>query len=151
VRLMGKDLGLLVRDVVVEKGRPCRFEAKGFSMGPFIRDGDYITVFPLPTGGPRVGDVVAALLDGERTVVHRLVGKRFGAWMLKGDCMGEKDGLVERAALLGVIRRVDRKGRKKRLGIGPERGLIAFLSARGFPFRRLDALFGGRRRREIAG
>ena len=44
---------------VLEKGRAFRFEARGTSMLPLIRDGDVVTVTPLSGGGPRTGDVVA--------------------------------------------------------------------------------------------
>ena len=71
---------------VLDRGVPFRFKAKGLSMHPFIRHGDVITITPLSENLPRYGDVVAFVRP--RTfalVVHRVVGKRDGAFLIKGD------------------------------------------------------------------
>jgi len=46
LQLSGPSLVELLRSVL-DKGVPFRFQAKGFCMTPFIKDGDVITVFPL--------------------------------------------------------------------------------------------------------
>ena len=46
-------------EAVHEKGASFRFQAKGYSMTPAIRNGDVITVSPLRDIEPRRGDVVA--------------------------------------------------------------------------------------------
>ena len=45
---------------VTERGIAFRVQAPGFSMYPFIRNMDTITISPLPAVGPRTGDVVAS-------------------------------------------------------------------------------------------
>ena len=57
VSLSGVDLAILAREIL---GREAvlRFQARGNSMTPFIRDGDIVTLVPL-SRPPRIGDVVA--------------------------------------------------------------------------------------------
>jgi hypothetical protein len=101
-------------------------------MQPFIREGDVVTVSPLRGAAPRLGDVVAyAELEGDRVVVHRVVGTRGGAWLVKGDNNPGADGLVVPAQIIGRVTRVERGGRDVSLGLGPERWLIARLARSG--------------------
>lgn len=132
--LSGPTLVELLR-AVLGKGAPCRFRAKGFSMSPFVRDGDVITVSPLSGASPRRGDVVAFVRPGmEKLVVHRVVGKRGHSYLIKGDSTPEADGLIPEANVLGRVIRVERDGKEVFLGLGPERFLIAFLTGRGLLF-----------------
>ncbi len=101
---------------VLEKGRSFRYEARGTSMHPFIQDGDVVTVGPLPGGGPRTGDVVAfvhPLTGGIR--VHRVVRIDRGRYLLKGDNALGADGTLARDAILGLVVRIERGGRARRL------------------------------------
>jgi len=100
-------------DAVVEKGVPFRFRASGRSMFPAIRDGDTITISPLEPGEPRVGQVAACRLpDNGRLVVHRVVRRRKGQALIKGDRVANADGWVPFADLLGAVTAVERKGRR---------------------------------------
>ena len=126
--------GAALRDfvaAVLERGAPFRFTARGYSMHPFIRDTDVITVSPLDGRVPHVGEVVAFRSGVDRLVVHRIVAAVDGAYELRGDNSAESDGRVPREAVLGVVTRVERIGRPRRLGIGPEGALLARLSRRG--------------------
>lgn len=124
---------------VLDKGMPFRFRAKGFSMSPFIKDGDVITVSPLSSAPPRLGEVVAFVHPAlEKLVVHRVVGKRGNSYCTRGDSALKMDGLIAEADILGHVTRVERDGKAVSLGLGPERLLIAFLTRRGLllPFLR---------------
>jgi GNAT superfamily N-acetyltransferase len=118
-------------EAVLERGVPFRFTARGCSMYPFIKDADVITVSPLAGRASRVGDVVAFRSDQERLVVHRIVAAVDGAYELRGDNCPESDGRVSREAVLGVLTRVERAGRARRLGIGPAAAVLARLSRAG--------------------
>ena len=63
--LSGQALLDLMR-AVLAKGVPFRFCARGWSMAPFIRDGDVITVSPLRQSLPGVGEVVAFVRPEDR-------------------------------------------------------------------------------------
>ena len=130
--LSGEAMIELMRAVLAQ-GLPFRFAARGFSMAPFIRDGDVISVSPLSSRPPGMGDV-AAFLDQETKslCVHRVLSGRKGAILTQGDNMpGKPDGLISTGDILGLVTRVERNGRKVRFGLGPERFLIALLSRNG--------------------
>lgn len=117
---------------VHDKGAALRFRAAGSSMSPFIRDGDVITVSPLPSRSLRFGDVVAFVYQGTgRIRVHRVIGKRTGSYLLKGDSAPTKDGLVPKDDILGIVTRIERDGRRVNFGLGPERLVVACLTISG--------------------
>ena len=118
----------LVR-AAMEQDVSLRMTVRGFSMTPFIRDGDVLLIDPLRDQPLCMGEVVAAVLPpGERLVVHRLVSRSSGGWLIRGDNCPEADGMVEPQAVLGRVVRVARDGCLMRAGMGPERTLIALVS-----------------------
>lgn len=129
--LSGPALIELLR-AVLDKGAAFRFQAKSFSMHPFLRNGDVVTVSPLPGTSPGFGDVVAFIHPGTgKLVIHRVAGERGDSYLIKGDSTPEVDGLVPEANILGRVTRVERDGKEVFLGLGPERFLIAFLTLKG--------------------
>ena len=131
LRLPNADLLGLLSDVLA-KGVPFRFLAAGYSMSPFIRDGDVITIKPRTDTNLRNGAVAAYVRpkDGH-LAVHRIVGRTEAGFALKGDHEPVSDYPVTASEILGVVDRVERSGRRIRLGLGAGKGWIAFLSARG--------------------
>lgn len=127
--------GPVLRDcltAVLDRGVPFRFAARGVSMYPSLRDGDVVTVAPLAGSAPRVGDVVAFRNGEERLVVHRVVAARDDVVEIRGDNCPSSDGVFERAAVLGIVARVERAGREVH-DIGGARGRVAAeLSRRGW-------------------
>jgi signal peptidase I len=129
--LSGPALVQLLR-AVLDKGAPVRFRAKGFSMSPFIKNEDVVTLSPLQNASPGMGDVIAFVLQGtDKLCVHRVVGKKGDFYVTKGDNTFEADESVPRENILGFVTRVERDGKEVFLGLGPERFLIAFLGHRG--------------------
>ena len=129
--ISGAALAELLRDVL-RKWMPFTFRAGGFSMSPFIKDGDDITLFPLNGISPGLGDVVAFIHKGNgMPFIHRVVGKKGNAYLLKGDNATETDGFIPESDILGCVRMVERKGLRVFFGLGPERFLIAYLNRRG--------------------
>jgi signal peptidase I len=114
---------------VLRAGNDCRFQVKGHSMSPFIKDGDVVTISPMSDSSPGFGDVVAFIyLRTEKLVIHRVVRKSRDACIIKGENTLESDGLIKKENILGVVTKIERKGKKVFCGIGPERFLIALLS-----------------------
>jgi len=98
-------------------------------MFPFIRDGDIITVSPLYGNMPRIGDVLAfAHPETGKLLVHRIVGITGNFFLPKGDNTFYIDGFVPKEGIFGCVTNVERGGKARLLGFGPERFLIAFLS-----------------------
>jgi len=113
---------------VLEKGANFRFQAAGASMSPFIRSGDILTIAPLH-GAIRPGDVLAFRHpENGRLVVHRVIASEENGFLLRGDNSSRSDGWTMREDIIGRVARVEHKGRPVRLGLGPERLVIAALS-----------------------
>jgi len=150
IALEGSGLAGLMR-AVLEKGKDFRFEARGASMHPVIRDGDIVTVRPLAGGGTRTGDVVAfvhPVTGGVR--IHRVVGAGEAGYVLKGDNALCEDGAVARDAVLGRVVRIERGGRTVLLGQALRSSLLARLSRTAWftrLARRLRRTFGRSDRR----
>jgi len=123
--LSGATLTQLMQDVL-SKRSPFRFQARGFSMSPFIKDGDVITVFPLLSVKPHFGDVVAFIRPKtESIIIHRVVGRKGNSFFIKGDNTSQRGELISRASILGLVTEVKRHEKRIVLGFGPERLLIA--------------------------
>ena len=127
---------------VLARGAAFRFQALGFSMSPFIRHGDMLTVTPLDALGRSlgVGDIVACVPPGtDQLLVHRVLGETGNTVLVRGDNSFKEDGRLPREAVLGVVTGVERDGRAVWFGLGPGRRLIATLNARNWllPLRRL--------------
>ncbi len=113
----------------VERGIPLRIRARGFSMVPFIRDDDVLTITPMNGRVPSVGEVVAFTLpDSGRLVIHRIVARAGTGWLVRGDNCPKPDGVVGCKNILGRVTRVEREGREVRLGLGRESRIIAALN-----------------------
>jgi len=120
---------LALARAVLGRGFSLRFRAKGFSMAPFIRDGDVLTVVPKGGDLARPGDIVAFVHSSDgRLTVHRIVAFRGGEATIKGDNVSMPDGTFPEGSILGFVRRVERDGRVVRPGFGVMGRLIASLS-----------------------
>jgi signal peptidase I len=114
---------------VIEKGKSFRIQAFGFSMYPFIRNNDYITISPLAPAQPKLGDIVAYIQPGtKRLTVHRIVDNKGDFFLIKGDNNTRPDGLIPKSNILGYVTKVERNGRIVWLGSRIEKIFIAFTS-----------------------
>ncbi|MBN2398998.1 MAG: S26 family signal peptidase [Candidatus Aminicenantes bacterium] len=96
-------------EAVHEKGASFRFQARGFSMTPAIRDGDVITVSPLGSGRPRRGDVLAFRHPlRPQLLVHRVLQARGMKYFIRGDSCPEADGWLLLENVIGIVTRVER-------------------------------------------
>jgi hypothetical protein len=92
-----------------------------------------VTVHDLKKSPLRRGDVIAFIgVKDDKVAVHRIVGKNRACWVTKGDNNLETDGLIQKDAVLGCVRKAERRGRRVFLGLGPEKFIIAFLSRANF-------------------
>ena len=128
LNLSGDGLSCLIKAALSKKA--ClRLKASGFSMFPFIRDGDILTIDAFQ-GRPRLGEVAAALHPvTEKLIIHRIVSKANGSYLLKGDNMFKPDGLFSSQDILGRVIRIEHKQRHLFVGLGPGRSFIAILSS----------------------
>jgi hypothetical protein len=78
---------------MAERGVPLRTTVRGFSMAPFIRDEDVLTIKPLNGRAPRPGEVVAFTLPHTgRLAIHRVIAAVDEARIIRGDNRPEPDG-----------------------------------------------------------
>jgi signal peptidase I len=128
--LSGPDLETLLR-AVLARNVPFRFRARGSSMHPFIRDGDRVTVSPVGGGRFHPGDVVTFVDPAVgRLIVHRIIAVSHGDFLIQGDHNPSPDGWIPKENVLGRVTLAERDGKRTRIGLGPERKLIAWLVRR---------------------
>ncbi|MCZ2844957.1 MAG: S24/S26 family peptidase [Candidatus Bathyarchaeota archaeon] len=108
----------LSRDIL-EKGKSIRFQAKGWSMRPFIRDGDFIVVSPVKSSSIRIGDVAFYYTAEDKIIVHRIVRKYKKnekiIVLIKADASFGSPEKVDIHNVLGKVVAIERNGRKRRL------------------------------------
>ncbi len=110
---------LTISRELFEQGKSVRFEARGWSMRPLIRNGDFITASPVDSTSIKVGDIVFYIAGNNRVLVHRIIGLRRNNGemivLIKGDaCFGLLDK-VDSRNVLGKVVAIERNGRKKTL------------------------------------
>ena len=108
----------LSRDML-EQGKSVRFQAKGWSMRPFIRDGDFITVSPVENSSIKIGDVVFYSTTENKIIVHRVIGKHRKdgrmTMLIKGDATFGLPDKVDSRDILGKVVAIERNGHKRNL------------------------------------
>ena len=112
-----------------ERGVPLRTTVRGFSMYPFIKDKDVLTIAPLGDRQLRLGEVVAfRQTETGRLAIHRILKKTGTGWLVRGDNCPVSDGVVSPEKIIGRVIRIERGSHQIRLSLGPERIVIAFLN-----------------------
>jgi len=94
---------------VVGQGKSFSFRAHGRSMAPFIADGDTIVVSPLKRP-ERIGDVVLLQESDGRLIVHRIVGRKRGMIITRGDACAEVDSPADHVGIVGRVTAVSGRG-----------------------------------------
>ena len=118
--LRDADLLGLSKDIF-SQGKSARFQAKGWSMRPFIRDGDFLVVSPIENSSIKRGDVVFCITTENKVIVHRVIKKYKKdkdnriTMLIKGDATFSSPEKVEMQNVLGKVVAVERNGQKKRL------------------------------------
>jgi signal peptidase I len=118
--LRDADLLGLSKDIF-SQGKSIRFQASGWSMRPFIRDGDFLVVSPIENSSIKTGDVVFCITTENKVIVHRVIKKYKKdkdnriTMLIKGDATFSSPEKVEMQNVLGKVVEVERNGQKKRL------------------------------------
>jgi len=120
----------IVRPLLAQ-GLSVRFQARGASMSPTIRDGEIVEVIPLGGGELRKDDIILAKSDcGFR--LHRIVFADVAndLFITRGDCGQENDPALKRGQILGLAR-------AKELRLGRRMVRARFKGAGGWMLRTL--------------
>jgi hypothetical protein len=128
-RLVPNEQFAQLMTAVLDQGKPIRFNAKGVSMSPFIKDGDTVTIAPIGRRRPVLGDVLA-FNHPERgeLLVHRVVARKADRYLMKADHGRHPDGWISPGDVIGLLAAVQRGEQRVWLGLGCEKWLIAQLS-----------------------
>ena len=115
---------------LVDAGVSFRFEARGWSMYPLIRDQDVLEVAPVVFGELGAGDVVF-FRSGSRLLAHRVVGTVATAHetlvRVRGDALVREDPPVGEGDLVGRVTLVHRPYRQGHRVIRLDRGVVHWL------------------------
>lgn len=117
-----------IMKAVLQKNVHFRFTAPGFSMSPFIRDGDIITIAPV-SGRLNTGDVVAySNPRRDNLIVHRILKVSRDGYLIKGDNNSSPDGRISSSSIIGRVVLVEHCNREVKIGLGIERVVLAWMS-----------------------
>lgn len=97
---------------ILARGHAVQFQARGDSMHPLIRENDSLHVEPCDR--VRVGDVVLVVADRGLTA-HRVIARRGGMVITRGDNAPAADGEVAEERVLGRVTHVLRDGVKRKV------------------------------------
>jgi ribosomal protein S18 acetylase RimI-like enzyme len=110
------DFEQLSKEILVEKGLCLRFQAKGWSMFPAIREGDILNIEPVKDKEISLGEVIFYQASAERIAAHRVIKKFFRQEKLilvaKGDSHTGRGEEVILEDVLGKVKLIERNGRK---------------------------------------
>ena len=106
-----------------------RLKVKGFSMSPFIKNNDVVTISPLRNSSTNFGQAAAFVNpQTDKLIIHRVVGEANGFYLIKGDRVFNPDGLIPKENILGRVAKIERNNKNIYFGLGFERVIVAFLS-----------------------
>lgn len=97
---------------VLRSRRALRFNARGNSMHPLLRDGDTLLVEPLEKGKIRAGQIVLCAVKQDYVVVHRVIcrssSQQVDHYLVKGDSRLRSDGWIPREKIYGRVVSLER-------------------------------------------
>jgi len=100
--LDGIKLGLVANQLI--SGQPVKVRASGYSMMPFIREGDTLVMNRAKMDHLKPGDIVA-FIRNRLLFIHRIIEiGLMDEWVLtKGDHLAISDSLIKPEEVLGVV------------------------------------------------
>jgi hypothetical protein len=97
-------------EILLKQGNNLRFKARGSSMRPFIRDGDFVEIKPIDNFREiDSGDILFFKKQGT-LCLHRLLRTENGKFVVKGDSNREIDGAICEENIIGKLISVERSG-----------------------------------------
>lgn len=117
---------------ILSKGNCLRFQAKGNSMFPAIKDGDILNIEPIKDKDLRWADILFYRAAGQYMVAHRLIKKSFQDKRLilvtRGDYTVANDTKISLDDVLGRVKAIERSGRTISLSSGIGRMINLFFA-----------------------
>lgn len=106
-----QELSHELRKEAILQGYAVQTIASGYSMFPYLRKGDILTVQPIPMAKIKRGDIVV-FESGEKWIAHRVIKIRNSAegleFLLRGDTCVAFDPIVNEGNYVGVVSTCER-------------------------------------------
>jgi signal peptidase len=113
-----QELSHTIRKEIISQGRSVQITASGYSMFPFLRKGDLLTVEPAPIEQIKRGDIVVYEFN-EKWIAHRVIQINHNSegleFLLRGDTCVAFDPLVNKENFIGAVTEFQRLNRQKKL------------------------------------
>ena len=113
-----KELSHTLRKEIIGQGRSVQIVASGYSMFPFLRKGDILTIDPAPIEQIKRGDIVVYELN-EKWIAHRVIQINHNTegleFLLRGDTCVAFDTPVNKENFIGAVTEFQRLNRQKKL------------------------------------
>lgn len=113
-----KELSHTLRKEIIGQGRSVQIVASGYSMFPFLRKGDLLTVEPVSMETIKRGDIMVFEMR-EKWIAHRVIkirNKHEGLeFLLRGDTRLAFDPLVNKENFVGAVTKFHRLNHQKKL------------------------------------
>lgn len=101
---------------LLRKGTSLRFQGRGSSMRPMVRDGDTLLVTPCPPAHVHLGEIVMCTTHNDQLLVHRVIRSRKGTvgkcYLIQGDQAANPDGWITQENIHGCLSAIERSGRR---------------------------------------
>ena len=98
---------------IIETGTSIRFRAHGFSMRPFISDGDRLEVQSCRSEDLKTGDIILFQTKHEGILVHRILKIEYETdgilIQTQGDANPQPDSWIQQDNIIGQVIRIERK------------------------------------------
>ena len=116
-----QELSHALRKEAIKNGHAVQTLASGYSMFPFLRKGDILTVEPVSMNKIKRGDVVVFEME-EKWIAHRVIEIRNSEkgleFLLRGDTCIAFDPVVDKENFIGSVSVFTRFNSKRDLSIG---------------------------------
>lgn len=104
-----------LRKEAIQNGHSVQTLASGYSMFPFLRKGDLLTVEPVSMGEIKRGDIVVFESE-EKWIAHRVIHihSKEGAIQIRtrGDARISSDTAINKANYVGLVSSIERDSKK---------------------------------------
>ncbi|HET8799276.1 MAG TPA: S24/S26 family peptidase [Thermoanaerobaculia bacterium] len=108
------DASEVIADLLA-RGHAVRFQARGDSMHPAIRDDDYLHVEPLDASVRLHRGEIVVMLAERGLTVHRVLAQRGETVLARGDNAPDADPPLARTRVIGRVIAIERNGKSRRL------------------------------------
>ena len=93
-------------------GNPVRFPITGWSMYPFLSDGDMVTVEPIGNRRLRINDAVLYRRTDGPLVLHRIIRINHDQIFCCGDNQTDIEGPLKREQMIGILQSYSHRGKQ---------------------------------------